>query len=430
MVDRPIGCGIDFGTSNSAVSLAYRDRVDVVRVGDGLTASLPSVAFLHRDGGRRAGEEAAARYYRQATERTSCADCALVEYGFSRCRHYHRDGGCADSRLVTGMKRDLGRVQGFATHSWAIDFTVADLATVVVGTLKRLAEREANGRLDRVVVGHPVVFPAAQGGDERAQELAQLQLRRAAEQAGFDEIEFFPEPIAAVMDETLAEGWVLSVDFGGGTYDVALLRVESGRPEVVALGGTPVGGEQIDEALFETRVAPALGIDQLPSWIVNEMRSLAGARQLLMDPGLPGVLQGIGTKAARVASAILYGGAVFEFYRTLEGGKIALSSRPRVDVAFNRPGIDLELSVTRQELESIVSPELDAVVEATRTTLAGAGVEAAEIGRVLRTGGSSRMPAFIARMGCLFPQAVLEERDAFTGVARGLGVRVRQRWAA
>jgi hypothetical protein len=210
---------------------------------------------------------------------------------------------------------------------------------------------------------------------------------------------------------------------------VALLRVESGQPEVVALGGTAVGGEQIDEALFETRVAPRLGLDQLPSWLVNEMRSLAGARQLLMDPGLPGVLQGIGTRPARVAAAILYGGAVFDFYRTLEGGKIALSSRSQVHIAFHRPGIDLELSVTRRELESIVSPELDTVVEATRTTLARAGVEPAAVGRILRTGGSSRMPAFIARIDDLCPQAVVEERDAFTGVARGLGARVRQRWA-
>lgn len=429
MRDRLIGCGIDFGTSNSAVSLAYPERVEVVRMEEDRALSLPSVAFLHRDGERRAGSTAAARYFAVAAERTSCADCALVAYGFSDCRHYHRDGGCANGRLVTGLKRDLGRVTGTATHSWAIDFSLADLAAVIVATLKREAEERAGQALDRVVLGHPIVFPAALGGHAKAQELAHDQLRDAAQLAGFREVEFFPEPIAAVMDEELADGWVLSVDFGGGTYDVAVLRVEAGRPEVVALGGVPIGGEQVDEALFEARVAPALGLDRLPNWLSNEMRSLAGARQLLMDPRLPGVLVGIGTAAARTATAILYGGFVFEFYKALEAAKIALSDRAEVEVAFHRRGIHLDLSITRQALETIASPELDAVIDSTRAALAEAGVRPEQVDRVLRTGGSARMPAFQAQIGALCPAAIVEERDAFTGVARGLGIRARQRWA-
>lgn len=167
----------------------------------------------------------------------------------------------------------------------------------------------------------------------------------------------------------------------------------------------------------------------LPYWLANEMRSLAGARQLLMDPRLPGVLAGLGTPRARhAAAAILYGGFVFDFYKALEAAKIQLSSRPSVDVRYRRPGIALDLTIGRAELESIVAPELDVVVAATRAVLDEAGVPPAEIGRVLRTGGTSRMPAFVARIAALCPAAEIEERDAFTGVARGLGVRARQRW--
>ena len=429
MSDRVIACGIDFGTTNSAVALALADGVRVVRVDTERRPSLPSVAHLHRDGERSAGEGAAARYYRTATDRTACAGCSLVEYGFSRCRHHRRDGGCADSRLVTGVKRDFGRVRGAATHSWAIDLTVGDLAAVILTALKGAADREAGRAVDRVVLGHPVVFPAARDAGGPVQQLALDQLREAATTAGFSEIAFFPEPIAAVLDEELDDGWVLSLDVGGGTYDVALLRVTAGHPEVVGLGGAVIGGEQIDEALFEARVGPALGFDSLPYWLANEMRSLAGARQLLMDPRLPGVLSGLGTAPARrAAAAILYGGFVFDFYKAMEAAKIRLSSHPAVDIRYHRPGIALDLTVRREELERIVAPELDAVVASTVAVLDEAGVRPAEVRRVLRTGGTSRMPAFVSRVAALCPTAAIEERDAFTGVARGLGVRARRLW--
>jgi hypothetical chaperone protein len=426
--DRPVGCGIDFGTTNSALALAFADDVEVVGSGGRGVPALPSVAFLHREGEARAGEPAARRYFELAGARTSCGNCALAPYGISECRHYRPSGGCSDGRLVTGVKRDLGRMLGPATHSWARDFTLADLAAVIMTDLKREAEEVAGVPLERAVLGHPVVFPAAQDV-EGAQEHALDQLRAGADQAGFRDVDFFPEPIAAVLDEELDDGWLLSVDFGGGTYDVAVMRVEAGRPSVVGMGGVAVGGEQLDEALFEARVGPALGIDTLPAWLAADMRSLAGARQLLMDPFIPGALHRIGTPPARRAATILYGGFVFEFYKALEAAKIALSSRDQTQVAFHRDGLDLELSLTRRQLESIVGVELDAVMDATVDALDRAGVDPAEVGRVLRTGGSARMPAFGRRLAALCPSAVVEERDAFTGVARGLAMRARERWA-
>lgn len=428
MGDRLIGCGIDFGTSNSALALAYEDQVEVVGVGGRGVPALPSVAFLHRDGERRAGTAAARRYYQLAGQRTSCQDCELARYGISECRHYRPSGGCSDGRLVTGVKRDLGRMTGPATHSWARDHTLADLAAVIMTTLKEEAEQIAGQRLHRVVLGHPVVFPAAQDV-EGAQELALGQLREAAVQAGFEDVDFFPEPIAAVLDERLDDGWLLSVDFGGGTYDVAVVRVRDGAPEVVGMGGVALGGEQLDEAIFEARIGPALGIDTLPAWLASDMRSLAGARQLLMDPLLPGVLARIGTPAARRASTILYGGFVFDFYKTLEAAKIELSDAEATRIEFHRSGLHLDLSITRRQLEGMVSVELDSVIDATADALARAGVEPGEVAKVLRTGGSSRMPAFGRRLAALCPSATIEERDAFTGVARGLASRARQRWA-
>src|SRR5207302_942824 len=90
-------------------------------------------------------------------------------------------------------------------------------------------------------------------------------------------------------------------DFGGGTFDAAVLS--GGR--VTALRGTLVGGERLDQVIFETRVGPELGLDALPSWLFNEMRSLSGVGLLLADPGLPFLLERFGGPAARAFSGRL-----------------------------------------------------------------------------------------------------------------------------
>src|SRR5260370_35053750 len=67
----PVGCGIDFGTSNSAVAVAYADRVDEVPLGPSPSAkTLPSFVYLHRGGKRAAGDEAVRPSLESGREKT------------------------------------------------------------------------------------------------------------------------------------------------------------------------------------------------------------------------------------------------------------------------------------------------------------------------------------------------------------------------
>ena len=139
----PIAYGIDFGTSNSAIAVAYRRgnphavRVEVVPAESGLAGlTLASVAYLHRDGDRQAGEAAIARYLVQGHLRHTCLHCPLVRYGAeTECKQATRNGGCQDTRLVTGVKRDLARTDFTATHSWAQDFELTELVSIVIERL-------------------------------------------------------------------------------------------------------------------------------------------------------------------------------------------------------------------------------------------------------------------------------------------------------
>ncbi|HVD00720.1 MAG TPA: Hsp70 family protein [Candidatus Dormibacteraeota bacterium] len=425
---RPIGCGIDFGTSNSAIAVAYADGVEVVPAESGLDGlTLASVAYLHRDGDRRAGEAAIARYLVQGHLHHTCLHCPLVRYGAETdCRQATRNGGCQDTRLVTGVKRDLARTDFTGTHSWARDFELPELVSIVIERLKRSADEASGADIRRVVLGHPVVFPGVEMGG-RSQQVALDRLAEGARQAGFEEVALYPEPAAAVLGERLPEGHVLAVDFGGGTFDAAVIEVRAGVARTLALTGVDIGGERFDAALFEAVVGPALELTSLPNWLYNEMGSRSGVRQLLSDPGVPKVLDRIGGKAAEVARAILFEGHAWEFYKAVEDAKIRLSAEEVTRLRFVRRGVRLDVPLLRGQFEAVIKEDLEEVERCLLRAVVEAGLEPGQVTSVLRTGGSSRLPSFQHRLDALFGDRV-SDRDAFTAVAKGLGARAAELW--
>jgi hypothetical chaperone protein len=425
----PVGCGVDYGSSNSAIALAYPDRVEVV--GEVRTDALvPSALYLHRDSRRVAGARAEELFFRTGHQRTICARCSLAQYGVSDCRQFRRAGSCNDSRLLWSVKRDLANLGFAGTNSWATDFPVTELVAVTLSLLRRRAERASDEEVTRVVLGHPVVF-AGSGGDpaSRANVTARDRLCEAARLAGFEEVELCPEPAAAGLAGDAAPGSALLTDFGAGTYDVAVLRRRGGRLEVEALEGVDIGGSRLDEVLFETVVAPELGLLELPSWLFNDLKSLSGVMLLMADPDLSGLLERLGGEAARTVAAILYSGDAYGFFKAIEAAKIELSSRETAALVAEVPGAAVRTTVSRARFETAVGPELEALEAASRRALESAGLRPEDVDVVAVTGGSSQIPAFQRMLRALCPGAHLRREAAFTSVVRGLGARARERWS-
>ncbi|HEY7201528.1 MAG TPA: Hsp70 family protein [Candidatus Dormibacteraeota bacterium] len=425
-----MGCGIDYGSSNSAVALAYGDGVEVL--GEARDDALaPSLLYLHRDGRRVAGARASELFFRTGHERTICGRCSLARYGVSDCRQFRRAGSCNDSRLLWSVKRDLANLGFAGTNSWATDFPITDLVAITLRFLRRRAERACDEEVTRVVLGHPVVFAGAAGDpDSPANVAGRRRLVEAAELAGFEEVELCPEPEAAGLAGDEAAGTVLLADFGAGTYDVAVLDRRGAALTVRALEGVDIGGSRFDEVLFETVVAPELGLLGLPSWLLNDLKSLAGVMLLMADPDLSSLLERIEGPAARTVAAILYSGDAYGFYRAIETAKIALSDRERAELVIDVPGAAVRTTVTRTQFETAVGPELEALDAVTRRALDAAGLRPADVDVVAVTGGSSQIPAFQRLLGALCPGAELRREAAFTSVVRGLGARARALWTA
>jgi hypothetical chaperone protein len=279
-----------------------------------------------------------------------------------------------------------------------------------------------------VVLGHPVVFAGADPADRHASDQeAFRRLEEAARSAGFEHIAFLPEPTAAVIGEANHLGVEIAVDFGGGTFDVAVMDSRDGEPRITGTAGVAVGGEILDGVLFETSVGPALGLDVLPSWLFNELRTSSSVRLLMADPGIPSILARIGGTHADLVHALLYDGHAYDFYKAIESAKIALSSSESTELRF--PPLGLAVTVRRSAFEAMIRPELDLVRDAIDRALASAKITPTAVGRVLVTGGSAYIPAFRADLAATFGPERLEQRDAFTAVVHGLGVRAQQLWA-
>jgi hypothetical chaperone protein len=427
----PLGYGIDFGTSNSAIAVAYADRVEVLPLGAAKSAlTLPSFVYLHRSGRRGAGDEGVKRFLKSGHEKTDCWKCPLAPYGWDTdCRQYRKGGGCNDARLLSGVKHELAKVGFAGTNSWAKDFSVATLVGVVLKRLKTEADSAVGQEAHRVVMGHPVVFAGADLVNRAASDAeAFTRLEAAARGAGFTEVAFLPEPTAAVIGEKTHRGVEVAVDFGGGTFDAAVMDSRDGSPRITGIAGVAVGGEILDGVLFETSVGPALELERLPSWLFNELRTASSVRLLMADPGIPAILGRIGGRQAELVHALLYEGHAYDFYKAIESAKIALSDTDVVELRY--PALDLNVTLRRVSFESMIRPELDLVRQAINAALADAQVDAKEVDRVLLTGGSAYIPAFRADLAETFGEGRLEQRDAFTAVVHGLGVRAQQLWGA
>ena len=434
-----IGCGIDFGSSNSAVSVAFDDgSVELVTVGSGsMPASLRSFIYLHRDGNQQTGEGAIREYLYTGSNRTRCFECDRVGYGRDHgpCQNYVPFGGCNDSRLMDGLKFMLANEYFSRTHSWGRDFSVEDLVAIIVGHLKRAAEKVAGTRLANVVLGKPFGFVGAEAGDfEALQAMAVQRLVDGARLAGFTTIETMYEAEAAGQVELPPVGYTLALDFGGGTFDVAVLSRETAQASVriVGLQGAPIGGNEFDGLLFDKYVWKQLGIPETRTSVSKkQLRTLSEVQWLISDRRFRHELavlshSGVDTNAV---DAIVSGGHAYEFYRQIEEAKLRLSDHDEAKIEFHRPGIAVSATVTRAGFEELIEPALNRIDAAVDRALTEACAIGADVSGVMFTGGSSSIPAFRRRMMTKVPSAHHLELPPFTAVAEGLGRKAVALWS-
>ncbi len=458
--DRRVGVGIDFGTTNSAAAIYDGERVQLVQleVDDPI---MPSATYIDRALQTQTGQAAIEQYIADNTGRTVemvpeviGETSSFVEHGDSEhpapvetVSQKIYGAAVIDSglqgRLFRGTKRLLGDGSVRRLMVFEHPFRLVALITPLLLRMRKSLLERVRG-VDFAHLGHPVNF---EGRENYRNTTALDRLGEAYKYAGITQQAFYPEPIAAGVSFLHANPEVdgellLTVDFGGGTLDFCVLRrVDASSQEfaVVATHGIGLGGDHIDQQLFRKLLFPMLG--QGESWRRRGMDREIETRfpfedyeDLLLNwavtytlnqnkyttPVLECIEQGgpAAVKFSRLREFINRNLSylVFQHIKDLKAELSATDS-----AVLDIPEIDVEITLTRSEFEAMIAPLLERFETALDETLERAKLDVGQIDIVLRTGGSSLIPAVRNILAERFGSRVVEH-DPFTSVATGLAI--------
>ena len=453
-----LGVGIDFGTTNSTAAVFDGERLEFVGLEDG-AAVMPSATYIDRALQACVGQQAIDRYLAGNTGRTVefipeviGTESEIVQHGDSENPApletatkaiYGQpliDSGLK-GRLFRGLKRLLGDERTRRLMVFDHPFRVVALITPILLHMRRRIREAGVEDCARAHVGHPVNF---EGREPHRNRRALARLGEACRHAGISDQRPYAEPIAAAArylhDRPGVEGeCLLTVDFGGGTLDFCVLRRRGARFSVATTHGIALGGDHIDQLLFRELLFPLLGKGEvwrrrgmsrdietrfpfedyeqlLLNWTVGYTLNQNRYTTAVMDCIAQG---GSGRRKFGRLHELIRRNLGYLAFQSIKAFKAELSAAP--EAVLDIPEIDVRVALTRPQFEALIAEPLAAFAAALDETLARAGVAAADVDIVLRTGGSNLIPAVRRILDERFPGRVVEQ-DPFTSVAAGLAI--------
>jgi hypothetical chaperone protein len=424
--------GLDFGTSNSAVTCV--DAAGVAQLARfsgpaGLTDTFPSVLHFERD---LENGVPVLRAYAGAT---------AIE------RYLSHD---SPGRLMRSLKAYLADRSFDGTSLYGRRLTLSDLIAAFLRKLLEAAASTLGPIPSHVVVGRPVNFSNERSA--AANEFALAQLHKAVQAAGFADIVFEYEPVAAAYsyEQTLQRDELILVgDFGGGTSDFSILPVGPGprgaseKRAILGNDGVAIAGDAFDRQIVRHLVAPALGFGTeyqaapdkrlpIPNWPYAGLEQWH-ALSLLNRPKVEQLLERLRPLALDPAGVDAFAYFIsadlgFQLHESVKALKIALSHAPCAAFEFNCGPTTIHRSVARSEFEGWIQAELAAIGASVDRLLATTGVRPAEIDHVFLTGGSAFVPAVRQLFVDRFGTEKIAGGSEFTSVATGLALRAAKPW--
>lgn len=422
---RPEVYAVDFGTSNSLLSAASAEATCPPIPLDAAAADptvLRSLLFFGQ-------------------ERFSCGAAAISDFVANGMQ----------GRFIRSIKKYLPDRSFSGTQIGHRVVTIEDLIGRFLREMREQANRHFDADVARVVLGRPAKFSA----DPSEDRLAEERLERAARIAGFREVSFCPEPVAAAHDfhlELDRGAVVLVADFGGGTSDYTIVRM---RPEgfspsdVLSLGGVSVAGDALDGSLMRHKIARHFGAEvtyrvPLGSNQLTMPRSIA---EKLCSPADMTVLQhrdvltflrdvkawSLGSEDRQRMDHLLClveDSLAFRLFEEIERSKCALSGEAATEFRFDYPSMHIRERIAREEFEAGSERQIDAILGALDRTVADAGLSFDDIDVVCCTGGTARVPALRRGIERRFGEGKVRQLRSFHSVVQGLAERARSIAAA
>lgn len=329
-----INFGIDLGTTNSLIAKFDNGTVEVFQDSIALKQTLPSVVGFRKD---------------------------RILIGDNARAFLEKD----PKSVVGNFKRKMGTTESFRIHSLGQSKTPIELSAFVLKQLKTFIHTDEVPQA--VVITIPASFDMVQSN----------ATKKAGHDAGFKQVVLLQEPIAASLAYANKEKnldlknsqWIV-YDLGGGTFDVALIKIIEGELKVVDHeGDNYLGGSDFDALIVEKLVVPQLEKKGQFADLTTQMKDKDGKYNRLW----------------------------YVLLRKAEEAKIELSSRTSAEIEIvvtddEDNEIEEVITITRSEFESIIKDAVDSTATMLNKILTRNSLRPQDLQFVLMVGGSTYIP--------------------------------------
>lgn len=362
-MENTVNFGIDLGTTNSAIAKFVKGEVVIFsNPQDYGRNTLPSVVSYKKD---------------------------KIIVG-SKAKEFLEK----DPKSVVGVfKRKMGTSESFKIKAINESKTPIELSAQVLKELKTFVN--TGEAVDSVVLTIPASFDLIQSN----------ATKEAGYQAGFKQVVLLQEPIAASLayanmkkSKDLADGQWLVYDLGGGTFDVALIKIKDGEMKVLDHEGDNfLGGADFDNLIVEKLIIPKICEQYSFKKLEEEMKSASGK----------------------------YNTKYYVLLRRAEEAKIILSAKSSAEMVIDGfiddegNEVDMEVTITRSEFNELIRSSIDGTIEMIKTILTRNSLKAIDLQFTLMVGGSTYIPYVRQRVEEVLQVPVNCEIDPTTAVAVG-----------
>ena len=359
--------GIDLGTTNSAIAVMQDGDSVIIKSDDDQGDTTASCISFNKKQIMRVGDKAKNAIEQEAIQNFKKREATKLN-GYQE------------------FKRNMGTNYNYESTFMDRSYSAEALSAEVLKKLKGYVRDE---NVTSAVITVPAMF-----------EQSQLDAtQRAAQLAGFSYCELLQEPIAASIaygiKATSQSGYWLVFDFGGGTFDAALMHTEEGIMKVVdSAGNNHLGGKDLDAAV----------VDQL---FIPEIQKQCDLEDTISDSAMKGLLQ----EALKGFAA---------------ESKIKLSSSDQWsefidDLGEDDSGDDIEfdITITLDQYEKVVTPIFQQAIDITKDLIKRNNLEPSDLSSLILVGG----PTFQQTLRRMLVEQITDKIDTsidpMTAVARG-----------
>ena len=413
-----LSSAIDFGTTNSVAGINLEQGLKMVKLGHD---SLETRSVL---------------FYSFEDQSFYVGDDVLAQLDMD-----------TEGRYLQSLKSFLGSREHIETTLGVNSYYLDDLISIILRRFKQKMDSQADESIENIVFGRPVRFN--DDSDELDRE-AQYRLESAGYKAGFKNIVFQYEPIAAALsyeDKIDREELILVADIGGGTTDYSVIKVGGDsrnrmdrKDDILSNHGVYVGGNSFDSSIIKEYIAPHLGQGTIYKSMGKEMEvptelyydlSEWHLFQRMFDKKVLNRIDKLlmmayeKDKIERLLE-LIQDNLYFDFANEIVDAKIRLSSSNRATLDMKMFYDKFSLDLSLMQFENAIDPYTQKIEKALDEALIQANVTANQIDKVFLTGGSTLVPKVKSIYSNYFSTEKIFHTDVFASVGYGLTLHAQR----